>query len=48
MVTHLKSGREEGGADPVHVAGVDLDADVTVVHLQEVEGSFFGTDVALA
>lgn len=48
VATHLRCRRQEGGADPVHVAGVDLDADVTIVNLQEAEGSFFGADVALA
>lgn len=32
----------------MHVAGVDLDADVAVVHLEEVERTLLGADVALA
>lgn len=31
----------------MHVAGVDLDADVAVVHLEEVECTLCGADVAL-
>lgn len=48
MGTHLESGREEGRTDPVHVASVDLDAHVAVVHLEEVERTLSGADVALA
>lgn len=32
----------------MHVPGVDLDADVAIVSLEEVEGSLSGADVALA
>ena len=32
----------------MHVSSVDLDADVAVVHLEEVERTLFGADVALA
>lgn len=32
----------------MHIAGVDLDADVAVVHLEEVERTLSGADVALA
>lgn len=43
----LKFGWKEGRTDPVHVASVDLDADVAVVHLEEVERTLSGADVAL-
>lgn len=32
----------------MHISGVDLDAHVAVVHLEEVEGPLSGADVALA
>lgn len=44
----LEPRREEGCADAVHVAHVDLDADVSVVHLEEVVCALSGADVALA
>lgn len=46
--THLKSWWEEGRTDPMHISSVDLDANVAVVHLEEVECALFGADVALA
>ena len=46
--THLKSWWEEGRTDPMHISSVDLDANVAIVHLEEVECALSGADVALA
>lgn len=46
--SHLECWREEGRADPVNVSGVDLDANVAVVHLGGVERALSGADVALS
>lgn len=45
---HLKSWREEGCTDPMNVPCGNLDANVPVVHLEDVQGSLLGADVALA
>lgn len=46
--TNLKCGRQEGRTDAMYVASVDLDADVAIVHLEEVKRTLRGADVALA
>lgn len=46
--SHLQFGRQEGCPDAMHIASVDLNANIAIMSLQGVEGSLSGADVALA